>query len=156
MSGESELAQALRRRIARISEEAPGSIGDMLHFELLECEPEKGDFTMSCRTAAWMRNFAGTLHGGLGATILDQTMGTVSSCLKAGGGMTPAVQLSVNYHRPLIPGQEVLVKVHVVSVTRSLISLSAEASAGEYPDKLCLSGTGLYFCKPGVDPAKKY
>ena len=94
--------------------------------------------------------------GGLGATILDQAMGTVSSCLKAGEGMTPAVQLSVNYHRPLIPGMEVLVKVHVVSVTRSLISLSAEASAGEYPDKLCLSGTGLYFCKPAGDPAKKF
>ena len=81
---------------------------------------------------------------------------STSSCLKAGEGMTPAVQLSVNYHRPLIPGMEVLVKVHVVSVTRSLISLSAEASAGEYPDKLCLSGTGLYFCKPAGDPAKKF
>ena len=54
----------------------------------------------------------------------------------------------MNYHRPLIPGMEVLVKVHVVSVTRSLITLSAEARPKENPEKLCLSGTGMYLWKP--------
>ena len=144
MSAASETAALLRRRIAQVSEFAPGSIGDMLHFELLECDPEAGDYFLFCRT----ENPAGTLHGGLGATVLDQAMGLIPYCLKTGAGIAPTVQLSVNYHRPLIPGTEVLVKVHVVSATRSLITLSAEARSKENPEKLCLSGTGLYFWKP--------
>ena len=71
MSAASETAALLRRRIAQVSEFAPGSIGDMLHFELLDCDPEAGDYLLSCRTETWMRNPAGTLHGGLGATVLD-------------------------------------------------------------------------------------
>ena len=138
MSAASETAALLRRRIAQVSEFAPGSIGDMLHFELLECDPEAGDYFLSCRTETWMRNPAGTLHGGLGATVLDQAMGLIP----------PTVQLSVNYHRPLNPGAEVVIKVHVVSVSRSLITLSAEARSKENPEKLCLSGTGLYLWKP--------
>ena len=147
MSAASETAAFLRRRIAQVSELAPGSIGDMLHFELLEFNPEAGDYFLSCRTENWMRNPAGTLHGGLCATVLDQAMGLIPYCLKTEAGTAPAVQLSVNYHRPLIPGTEVLVKVHVVSVTRSLITLSAEARPKEAPEKLCLSGTGLYLWK---------
>ena len=81
MSAASETAALLRRRIAQVSEFAPGSIGDMLHFELLECDPEAGDYFLSCRTETWMRNPAGTLHGGLGATVLDQAMGLIPYCL---------------------------------------------------------------------------
>ena len=148
MSAASETAALLRRRIAQVSEFAPGSIGDMLHFELLECDPEAGDYFLSCRTETWMRNPAGTLHGGLGATVLDQAMGLIPYCLKTEAGIAPTVQLSVNYHRPLNPGAEVVIKVQVVSVSRSLITLSAEARSKENPEKLCLSGTGLYLWKP--------
>ena len=81
MSAASETAALLCRRIAQVSEFAPGSVGDMLHFELLECDPEAGDYFLSCRTETWMRNPAGTLHGGLGATVLDQAMGLIPYCL---------------------------------------------------------------------------
>ena len=148
MSGANETAALLRRRIAQLHELAPGSVGDILHFSLLECDPEVGDYLLSCQTEDWMRNVAGTLHGGLSATILDQAMGFIPYCLRPDAGIIPTVQLSVNYHRPLIPGQEVLIKVHVVSSTKSLITLSAEAWQKENPQKLCLSGTGLYFWKP--------
>jgi len=148
VSAASETGSLLRRRIAQVSEFAPGSIGDMLHFELLDCDPEAGDYLLSCRTETWMRNPAGTLHGGLGATVLDQAMGLIPYCLKTEAGIAPTVQLSVNYHRPLNPGAEVVIKVHVISVSRSLITLSAEARSKENPEKLCLSGTGLYLWKP--------
>ena len=147
MNAASDIEAELRRRITRIGETAPGSIGDILHFSLLECTPESGEYLFCCQTEDWMRNFGGTLHGGIGATILDQAMGFVAYCLIGYKGMTPTVQLSVNYHRPLIPGAAVLVRVRVISVTRSLITLSAEASQKERPDKICLSGTGLYFLK---------
>lgn len=148
MNGENDLGERVRQRIAEISESVPGSIGDMMHFQLLSYDPEKEDFVMSCHTEPWMRNFAGTLHGGLCATILDQAMGFVSYCLKPGEGAAPTVQLEVDYHRPLHPGEDVIVKVHIVSATRSLMNLTVEAVQESNPDKICLSGSGIYFYKP--------
>lgn len=151
MNGASEplcLREKVRRRIAQANAAAPDSIGAILDFRILENESGDGDIVMTCVTMPWMRNFSGTLHGGLCATILDQAMGFVSYCLKAGEGATPAVQLEVDYHRPLHPGEPVIVKVHVVSVTRSLMKLTAEASHAACPEKLCLSGSGIYFFKP--------
>ena len=142
------MEETVRRRIAQITEEVPGSIGDMMHFQLIGCDEEKGDYTMTCETLPWMRNYAGTLHGGLCATILDQAMGFISYCLKRGPGPAPTVQMEVDYHRPLIPGEEVIVKVHVVTATRSLMNLTAEAVQASHPEKICLSGSGIYFYKP--------
>ena len=148
MSAANNMEETVRRRIAQITEEVPGSIGDMMHFQLVGCDEEKGDYTMTCETLPWMRNYAGTLHGGLCATILDQAMGFISYCLKRGPGTAPTVQMEVDYHRPLIPGEEVIVKVHVVTATRSLMNLTAEAVQASHPEKICLSGSGIYFYKP--------
>lgn len=145
-----DLAEEVRCRIAELDNSVPGSIGEMMNFQVVEYDPEHNDLVMICETMPWMRNFAGTLHGGLCATILDQAMGLVSYCLKDGEGTAPAVQLGVDYHRPLHPGEQVIVKVHVVSVTRSLMNLTAEAFQASCPEKICLSGSGIYFFKPKV------
>ena len=145
MSEIADLVEKVRQRIVQVSAAAPGSIAEMMHFQVMEYD--RDDIVMTCETLPWMRNSAGTLHGGLCATILDQAMGYVSSCLKAGEGTAPTVQLSMNYHRPLHPGEQVIVKVHVVSVSRSLMSLGAEAFQASCPEKICLSGSGIYFFK---------
>lgn len=67
-----DLEERVRRRIAQVSDECPGSIADMLNFQLVSCA--RGDVIMTCRTLPWMRNPAGTLHGGLCATILDLSL----------------------------------------------------------------------------------
>lgn len=140
-----DLAEKVRRRIAQVDASIPGSIAEMLRFEVVG--EDKGDIVMTCGTMPWMRNSAGTLHGGLCATILDQAMGFVSCCLKEGNDIAPTVQMSISYHRPLHPGEQVIVKVHVVSVTHSLMNLTAEASQASCPEKICLSGSGMYFVK---------
>lgn len=142
------MEEVLRKRIAAFSQAAPGSIGDILQFRVASYDEKAGICTMTCRTEPWMRNFAGTLHGGMGATILDQAMGFIAYCLMPGEGIAPAIQLSVNYHRPLIPGEMVLIKVRVVSITRNFMTLSGEVMHAEHPDKVCLSGSGTYFYKP--------
>ena len=146
MSEKLDLGEKVRRRIAEVAACAPGSIAEMLDFQLVSCEGD--DIVMTCQTALWMRNPAGTLHGGLGAAILDQAMGYVSYCLKTGAGTVPAVHLAVDYHRPLHPGEQVIVKVHVVSVTKSMMNLTAQAFQTTRPEKPCLSGSGIYFFKP--------
>lgn len=137
--------QILQARIALVSREAPGSIGDMMDYRVLGWDSEKQEATMTCKTLPWMRNFAGTLHGGLCATVVDQAMGFVSNALRGGHAVVPTVQLSVNYHRPLTPGKQVLVKVRVESATRRFLTLTAQASQSDAPEKLCLSATGLYY-----------
>ena len=143
-----DMGEKIRQRIAQVNADVPGSIAQIMQFQLVDFDAARNDYTMTCETIPWMRNYAGTLHGGLCATILDQAMGFVSCCLKKEEGAAPTVHLEVDYHRPLHPGEQVLVKVHVVSATRSLMNLKAEAFQASNPEKICLSGSGIYFCKP--------
>ena len=142
----------LEERIALVSQGAPGSIGDLMAYRVLGWDGEKQEATMTCQTLPWMRNYAGTLHGGLCTTVVDQAMGFVSNALRGGHAVVPTVQLSVNYHRPLDPDKEVLVKVRVESATRRFMTLTAQAWQMDAPEKLCLSATGLYYT---TDPGEK-
>lgn len=141
----SDLSERVLRRIAQINASESESVAGMLRFQFVSSE--NGDIVMTCQTMPWMRNPAGTLHGGLCATILDQAMGFVAYGLREGEGIAPTVHLAVDYHRPLCPGKPVTVKVHVVSVTRRFFSLTAEASQMSCSEKICLSGSGTYFFK---------
>ena len=137
----------VRARIADMHKSVPNSIGDQFRFEMVSCDTGAGKYTLRCRTQEWMRNPAGILHGGMGATILDQAMGFIAFCAKPNEGIAPTVQLNVTYHRPLIPGEDVVVRVKLLSVTKSLINLSAEAAQVSSPERICLTGSATCFCK---------
>ncbi len=144
----------VRESIAGLHTVAPGSIGDKMGFRLLSYDGEKQEWTFSCVTEEWMRNAAGTLHGGMCAAVLDQAMGYIAWCVKPGPGYAPTVQMQLAYHRPLIPGQNVRIKVRLVAVTKSLIHLASEAYSDGGSGKLCLSATGIYFYKPAPEEKK--
>ena len=139
---------SLRSRLEQLHTDGAGTIGDMLDLRLLEVDSLQGTVLLRCATAPWMRNLAGTLHGGMCATVVDQAMGCVAYCAKPGAGIAPTIQLQVSYHRPLIPGEDVLMRIRVLSVTGSLIHLICEAMVASAPEKLCLSSTATYFYKP--------
>lgn len=139
---------SLEQRLEQLHTLGQGTIGDMLNMELVSCDAAVGEILLRCATGEWMRNLAGTLHGGMCATVVDQAMGCVAYCAKPGEGLAPTVQMQVNYHRPLIPGEDVLIRIRVVSVTKSLIHLSCEAMVASRPEKLCLTSTATYFYKP--------
>ena len=141
------MLEELMKWLARLHEVAPGSAGDRLGLEALEYDDEKKEFLLRCPTEMWMKNAHGTLHGGLCATIADQAMGSVACCYKRGDGILPAIELSLNYHRPLMPGGNVLLRVRPVSVTRTLISVQSELYRESQPDKLCTSAKATYFYK---------
>ena len=135
-------------RMAQLHSMAPGSIGDQMNLELLDCEPDAGIYYMRCQTQDWMRNIAGTLHGGMCATLVDQAMGCVAYCAKPGEGIAPTVEMNVIYHRPLIPGEDVLIRVELRSVGKQLMHLASEAFLAKEPDKVCIAATAVYFYKP--------
>ena len=134
-------------RLASIHVLAPGSIGAQMNYSLVDCYEDAGEYTLLCHTFDWMRNIPGTLHGGMCATVVDQAMGFIAYCLKKEDGIAPTVQMSVDYHRPLIPGEDVIVKIKVIAVTRTLMRLSSEAYQASNLEKVCLTSTATYFNK---------
>jgi len=143
----SSMEARLKEYIEQIHTKCHGSIGDMLDFQVISCNEEKDDYVLECKTEPWMCNHYGTLHGGICATILDQAMGMVCFCLKRGVGVCTTVQLEADYHRPVMTGESILVKVHVISVTRSLINMTAELIQPSKPDKISVSGSAIFFYK---------
>lgn len=144
------MESGLKEYIRKIHTDFHGSIGDMLDFQVVSCDEEKDDYVLKCRTESWMCNHYGTLHGGLCATILDQAMGMICVCLKREVGSCTTVQLEADYHRPVMCGDDILVKVHVVSVTKSLINMNAELVQMSKPDKISVSGSAIFFYKEEV------
>lgn len=142
-----DLEAQLKKRLEELHTLAPGSIGDMLQLEFVSAQPEQGIYVLRGKTADWMRNIAGTLHGGMCATLVDQAMGCVAFCAKPGEGIAPTVEMNVSYHRPLIPEEDVLIRVRLISQGKHMIHLQAEACEYRSPDKLCLSATGVYYFK---------
>lgn len=138
----------LESRLKTLHDRGAGTIGDMLQLRLIDCDLDRGEFTMQCQTQDWMRNIAGTLHGGMCATLMDQAMGCVAYCAMPGQGVAPTIDLQVSYHRPLIPGKDVLIRVRMVSVTRSLMYLSSEAILASSPDRICITSSATFFYKP--------
>lgn len=139
------VAQRIRQAIALHQEQVPDTVGTALHFELLECDAERGEFALRCETAAWMGNILGSLHGGMSATALDHAMGHVANAIREKEGAGPTVQLQVTYHRPLTAGDRLILKVQVLSVSKTLTQLEARAYSECAPDKLCVSATGTYY-----------
>ena len=135
----------LRKYIEVLRSNYSGTIADMLRFEVVSCDEENDNYVLSCKTEPWMCNHYGTLHGGLCATILDQAMGMVCSCIKKGYGTCTTVQLESDYHRPIPAGDDILVQVHVMSITRVLINLTAEIIHPDKPNKYAVTGSGIFF-----------
>lgn len=138
----------IKSRLEWLRTKAPDAIGAMLCLEALEGDAEERSFWLQCQTQTWMRNMHGTLHGGICATIADQAMGSVGICYAPGEGITPTIDLHVNYHRPLIPGEGVRIHVRVVSVTKTLIHTTSELYRESQPDKVCITAGATYFYKP--------
>ena len=135
----------LKKYVEIMNENYGGTIAEMLKFEVVTCDEVNDHYTLKCRTEPWMCNHYGTLHGGICATIMDQAMGMVCSCLKKGFGTCTTVQLESDYHRPMPAGDDILVQVHVMSVTRSLINMTCELIHPSKPDKFSVTGSAIFF-----------
>lgn len=140
------MTEQVKARLELLHQVAPDSIGDLLRLEVLEYDGEA--YLLRGKTQPWMRNAHGTLHGGMCATLVDQAMGAVAYCHKPGEGVAPTIEMHVNYHRPLMPGEDVRIRVKVISATKSLIHTAAEVYRDSAPEKLCITASATYFYKP--------
>lgn len=144
------LEHLVLRRLDYLQKHLKDTISAMIDLRLASCDEEKGEYVFEAVPAPWMINFHGTVHGGMCATFVDQAMGHMAFCLKPGPGNCPTVDMNIKYHRPLLVGDPVLMRVHLVSRTKSLMYMSCEAYRSSAPDKICISATATYFFKPGA------
>lgn len=137
--------ERIASRLQWINSTAADTVGGALSMELLACDEEKGEYQLLCHTKDWMRNVIGSLHGGSAAVMVDQAMGCVANCLFEDKTHAPTSQLQLHFHRPMLAGEDFLVAVRLVNVSRAMIHTSAEVFAKKAPDKLCVSATAVFF-----------
>lgn len=139
------VAERIGNRMAWIQGSAKDTVGGALQLKLLRWQEETSEYVFRAATTDWMRNVIGTLHGGSCAIMVDQAMGCVANCLYEDQVHAPTSQLQLNFHRPMLAGEFFLIKVRLVSVSRSMIHLSAEVYAEKAPEKLCASASSIFF-----------
>ena len=96
-------------------------INDMLAPELAACSAADKSLTVR----EWMLNPVGTLHGGIMSTMLDMSMGMLTRCLRQTGKVS-TVSLSVNFLRPVQPGEKVFIRAEVQKLGRRVAFLQAQ------------------------------
>lgn len=138
-------SERIRNRLVWIHEVGGDTIGGAFRLQLIESDETIGTFTFVARTDPWMRNVIGTLHGGSCAALADQAMGCVANCLFANEPHAPTSQLQLNFHRPLMAGEQLMVMVRIVNVSRSMIHLSAVITRKIAPEKPCVSSSSVFF-----------
>ena len=144
---DSDIGSVLRQMLRDIRDMDPEPIGAMFRFELEMCDPKEGAYVFRCRTLPWMTNTAGVLHGGMGAAIMDQAMSFVARAVKPAQAATMTVQLQVEHHRPIDPGEKLRVFVNTVSMGHTLMNFRCEVFREEHMDRPCLSGSGIFYNK---------
>lgn len=135
----------LAKRVAWVNEAAAGAVCGDLRMEVLEGDADRGEYLFLCRTTETMRNVIHTLHGGSAAIVADQAMGSVANSMFTEDGHAPTSQLTLNFHRPMTAGEDLLVRVKIVNASRRQIHLLSEIYARKAPDKLCVSASAVFF-----------
>jgi uncharacterized protein (TIGR00369 family) len=132
-------------RLSFIEESCHDTPSGMLRMSLIRSDEDKGEYLFRSYTQYSMRNVVGTLHGGSCAFMVDQAMGCVVNSLFADEAHAPTSQLQLNFHRPMIAGETYMIRVRVMSVSRSLIHLLADVFCENDMSKLCVSSSSIFF-----------
>lgn len=138
-------SERIENRLEWIHEVGGDTIGGAFRLQLQSGDNGKLEYIFLARTEDWMRNVIGTLHGGSCAALADQAMGCVANCLFADETHAPTSQLQLNFHRPLFAGEEMLVTVRTINISRSMLHMAAEIYAAKDPEKLCVSSSAIFF-----------
>lgn len=140
-----QIAETIQNSLHTLQSRTAGTMEGELQLQLQSWD--NSSVTFLARTTDRMRNIGGVLHGGAAALLLDEAMGCTANSLYPSEGFAPTVQMQLNYHRPVTPGETVRICVRVVSATRHLICTSAELAMENAPDKVCVSANATYYCQ---------
>jgi uncharacterized protein (TIGR00369 family) len=84
---------------------------------------QDGSVSASLHAHAALEGFEGCLHGGMIASLLD---GAMTNCLFARGHVAMTAELKIRYRKPVLIGQELLVRAWIKKSRPPLHLLEAE------------------------------
>jgi uncharacterized protein (TIGR00369 family) len=87
----------------------------------------------------------GYTHGGASAAILDEAMGLV---VWAAGHKVAAVNLEINYHKPLPLKQPLTLEARITQIEERKISSKGEIKLAD--STVAVSGRGIYVVAPSL------
>ena len=123
---EDETEQAFMERVYRMLCEEEGAACGLIGLmkpSFLSCSAENRSLTLDFAAEDWMLNSKQTLHGGMLASMLDNTMGLAARFVCKTNRLS-TVSLAVNYLRPVLSGERVTVAAQVDQAGRRMIFLS--------------------------------
>lgn len=89
------------------------------------------------------QNSAGIMHGGMLATLFDNSMGYLANSFYE--NFSPTVNLSVSFLKAIQLNSDLIVKANLVHTGKNLIHVSASAAEVSNPDDLCATATGIFY-----------
>ncbi len=108
-----------------------------------DCDGPSDTIVLAYQTQPWMRNPMGVVHGGVVAILLDNAMGTNSTCHC--GIPTPTISMTVNFARPIPLNTTVVVRTRLTRMGRTTAYLTGEIFLPDDPDTVLATGTGVYY-----------
>jgi uncharacterized protein (TIGR00369 family) len=107
----------------------------------------KDGIALECELRPEMKNWHGTLHGGVTATLVDAAIGVAAIAL-SGGRRLSTVDLIVNYLRPAVEGK-FRCRAHLVKAGKTLVF--GEAKVRDGSGRLVATGQATYiYLEEGV------
>ena len=114
---------------------------DKMAPEFVSCDAASQTANIRFFVEDWMCNVKGTLHGGIIATMLDNSMGLLTRAFYGNGSNISTINLSLNYLRPVLPGKSVTVTVRIEKPGRNIVFLYAVLTTQEGKPAATASGT---------------
>lgn len=131
-----------RRFIEKMCGEWKGSIFAMLTPTLVEMDSGGMSLTMAYPVHPWENNSDGVVHGGIMATMIDTTMGTLTHAMC--GIMTPTIHLDTSYLRPAPGDGTILIRAHLSMLGHGIIYADALAWDSRDPDAPVAQAQGTF------------
>ncbi len=135
--------------LPRSAEQGNNLPGMGLAPRFVACDGEQLQLELCYDTKPWMSNPMGVVHGGVIAILLDNSMGTLCSCLCHKG--TPTISMTLNYPRPVPLNATVHVRAHMLVFGRTSSQLTAQLFLPEEPERVLAYATGVYSTKAHRD-----
>ena len=118
-----ERHQFIKQFIGTEIKNSPSAVTNWL--AMIPTMVEVGSWTAKLTVRKDMTNMAGTLHGGITATILDDMCGIV--CLISGEDhFYSTINLSIDYLSGAVAGEELLATARIVRKGKNIVNVEAE------------------------------
>jgi len=139
-------SEEMKERIAELMERSCTKHSDAmaarLKPEIVSANLEEQSVVLAFTAQHWQRNFAGMMHGGIIAAILDTSIGYI--CYSMVGGPPLTASLSTNYLRPGPISGKVHVVVKLDKLGKKLLFGNAKMYIPSTPGKFIATANATY------------